>query len=133
MTTAFCDTSVLIRYFAEDDVPRALAAARLIDGDTQLVVSSAVILETVHTLRSAFGLDNPVLADVLIRFLSRSNVRVSDADKVGLIAALISARRASARRIADAVVVAAAAAAGVDFIATFDEKLTSPTVPIRLI
>lgn len=133
MTTAFCDTSVLIRYFAEDDVPRALAAARLIDGDTQLVVSSAVILETVHTLRSAFGLDHPVLADVLIRFLSRSNVRVSDAEKVGLIAALISSRRASARRIADAVVAAAATAAGVDFIATFDEKLTSPTVPIRLI
>ena len=40
----FCDTSVLIRYFAEDDPPRAFAAARLIDSDATLVVSTAALL-----------------------------------------------------------------------------------------
>lgn len=131
--SVFCDTSVLIRYFAEDDVPRALAAANLIDSDTQLVVSTGVILETVHVLRTQFAFDNPSLANLLVRFLSRTNVAISDADKGGVIGALYWTQAASARRIADAIVVSAAQRAGVESIATFDEKMTSPSVPVRML
>ena len=133
MTTVFCDTSVLIRYFAEDDVPRALAAATLIDGDADLVISTGVILEAVHVLRTDFGFDNPALAEVLIAFLSRSNVRLSDADKDDVIAALSWTQGSSARRISDAMVATAAERSGADFIATFDEKMTSRTLQVRML
>ena len=49
----FLDTSVLIRYLAADDPPRAVAAARLIDSETMVVVSTGSILETVHVMRRA--------------------------------------------------------------------------------
>ena len=131
--SVFCDTSVLIRYFAEDDIPRALAASTLVDSETQLVVSTGVILETVHVLRTQYGFANPVLSELLVRFLSRRNVTVSDADKSGLIGALYWTQGVSARRISDAIVVAAAQRAGAEAIATFDEKMASPTVPVRML
>lgn len=131
--SVFCDTSVLIRYFAEDDIPRALAAATLFDSETQLVVSTGVILETVHVLRTQYDFANPVLSELLVRFLSRRNVTVSDADKSGLIGALYWTQGVSARRISDAIVVAAAQQAGVEAIATFDDKMASPTVPVRML
>ena len=133
MTAAFCDTSVLIRYFAADDVPRALAAARLIDSEHELVVSTAVMLEAIHVLRTDYAFDNPALAQLLIRFLSRSNVRLTDADKGALISALFWTQSSSARRIGDAIVAAAAEQSSVDFIATFDEKMTSQFLPVRLL
>ena len=131
--SVFCDTSVLIRYFAEDDIPRALAASTLVDSETQLVVSTGVVLETVHVLRTQYGFANPVLSELLVRFLSRRNVTVSDADKSGLIGALYWTQGVSARRISDAIVVAAAQRAGAEAIATFDEKMASPTVPVRML
>lgn len=133
MTSAFCDTSVLIRYFAEDDIPRALAAADLIDSGTDLVLSTGVILETIHVLRTDYGIDNPVLGDLLIRFLSRTNVNLIDADKAGVLDALSWTQNSSARRIADALLSTAAEQADVDFIATFDEKLRSPFIQVRML
>lgn len=133
MTAAFCDTSVLIRYFAEDDATRALAAARLIDSEHELVVSTAVMLEAIHVLRTDYAFDNPALAQLLIRFLSRSNVRLTDADKTALIGALFWTQSSSSRRIGDAIVAAAAEQSSVDFIATFDEKMTSLFLPVRLL
>jgi predicted nucleic-acid-binding protein len=129
----FCDTSVLIRYFAEDDIARAAAAADLIDGETRLVVSTGVILETVHVLRTRYAFVNPELAGLLVTFLSRRNVSVSDADKSALIGALYWTQSVSARRISDAIIVAAAERAGAEAIVTFDESMASPTVPVRML
>lgn len=133
MTRVFCDTSVLIRYFVEDDIPRAIAAATLIESDTFLTVSTGVILEAVHVLRTEHGFTNPALAGLLGAFLSRTNIDVADADKVGLIGALYWTELVSARRIADAILVAAAQKAGVDAIATFDQGMRSQSVPVRLL
>jgi predicted nucleic acid-binding protein len=129
----FLDTSVVVRYLAEDDPPRALAAARLIDGDGTVVISGVVLLESMHALRTARGRENPELARVLIRFITRENVEVVDADKSHLVAALERSLASSARRIPDAVLAATAEHAGCDWIATFDEDFSSPTIPSRLI
>ncbi|HEX4896839.1 MAG TPA: PIN domain-containing protein [Candidatus Limnocylindrales bacterium] len=129
----FCDTSVLVRYFAEDDIPRAVAAAELIDSEQELVISTAVLVELIHALRTRHGLTNPAIGQMLVRFLSRSNVDLVDADKAATIAALLWARNSSARRIPDAVLAAAAARARVDFIATFDERFASVSVPVRML
>jgi predicted nucleic acid-binding protein len=133
MARVFCDTSVLIRYFAEDDIPRAAAAADLIDGDATLVISTGVILEALHVLRTDYGFRNPDLADLLVRFLARPNVQLADADKGGVISAIYWTQNSSARRLPDAIISVTAHQAGAEFIATFDEKMGSPTVPIRLL
>jgi predicted nucleic acid-binding protein len=129
----FLDASVVVRYLSDDDPPRALAAARLIDSDRTLVVSGVVLLETMHALRTGWGHENPTLGRALIRFLTRENVEVVDADKAHLVAALERSLSVSARRIADAVIAATAERAGCAWIATFDEAFRSPTLPSRLI
>jgi predicted nucleic acid-binding protein len=129
----FLDTSVLVRYLAEDDPARALAAARLIDGGATVVMSGVVLLEAMHALRTARRRENPDLARILIRVITRHNVELVDADKAHLVAALERSLATSARRIPDAILAATAEHAGCDWIATFDEAFASPTVPSRLI
>ena len=124
---------MLIRYFADDDPPRALAAAGLVDGGATLVVSTASIIELVHVLRTDYDIQNPVLGDGLIRFLTRDNVELVGADQGATVAAIRWSLRVSARRIPDAILAAAAEHARCDAIATFDERMASPTVPIHLL
>jgi predicted nucleic acid-binding protein len=129
----FLDASVVVRYLAEDDPPRALAAAQLIEGERTLVVSGVVLLESMHALRAGLGHENPALGRALIRLLTRENVEVADADKAHLVVALERSLAASARRISDAVIAATAEHAGCAWIATFDEAFRSPSVPARTI
>jgi len=129
----FLDTSVLIRYLAEEDPPRALAAARLIEGDRMLVLSGVVLLETIHGLRTSMGHSNSDLARAIIGFLSRSNVGLVDADRAHVVGALEWTIRSSARLIPDAILAATAMQASCDWIATFDGAFASPTVPSRLL
>jgi predicted nucleic acid-binding protein len=133
MRRVFCDTSVLVRYFAEDDIPRAAAAAQLIESDSLLVVSTGVLIELVHALRTQYGIPNPHLARLIGAFLLRSNVELSDADVNSVVTALQWSTRVSARRIPDAIVAAAAERAGCEVIVSFDEKFASPSVPVRLL
>jgi predicted nucleic acid-binding protein len=133
VTRIFCDTSVLIRYFVGDDAARSLAAARLVDGDDTLVVSTAILLEVVHALRTHYGVANPDIAMGLIRFLGQPSVELVDADRASTIAALQRTLQTSARRIPDALLAAAADRAGCAWIATFDEAFRSPTVPVRML
>lgn len=129
----FIDTSVVIRYLAEDDPPRAFAAATLIESDRVLVVSGVVLVEAIHAMRTGFGHVNPALARALIRFVTLENIELADADKGHVVAALESGMESSARKIPDALLAATAEQAGCDWIATFDEAFVSPTVPSRLL
>lgn len=129
----FCDTGILVRYFADDDPPRALAAARLIDGGDTLVISTAVLIEVVHVLRTQHGRANPEIADALIAFLTKRGVELVDADLPEAVAALRWSARVSARRVPDALISAAANHARCDLIATFDERMLAVDVPVRLL
>lgn len=129
----FCDTGILVRYFADDDPPRALAAARLIDGGDTLVISTAVLIEVVHVLRTQHGRANPEIADALIAFLTKRGVELVDADLAEAVAALRWSARVSARRVPDALISAAANHARCDMIATFDERMSAVDVPVRLL
>ena len=133
MTTVFLDTSILIRYFAEDDIPRAVAAAALIDSEASLVLSTGVVLEALHVLRTEYEMANPSLAQLLTGLLSRSNVALSDADKGAVISAIYWTQGVSSRRIPDAILAAAAEQANVDYVATFDEGFSAPSVAVRVL
>jgi len=129
----FLDTSVLVRYLSDDDPARAHAAAVLIDGEQTVVVSTGSILETIHVMRTEFGVRNPDLGRGLIRLLSKRNVELADADAPGMAAAIERTLQWSERRIPDAILSVVAERAGCDWIATFDEHFVSPLVPSRLI
>jgi predicted nucleic acid-binding protein len=129
----FLDSSVMIRYLAADDPPRALAAASLIDGDRTVVVSTGVLLETLHVLRTEFRAANPELGRAFITLLSKHNVILADADAGRVVAGIERILAVSARRIPDAIVAAAAEQAECDWIATFDEGFSSRTIPSRLL
>lgn len=133
VSRVFCDTGILVRYFADDDPPRALAAARLIDGGDTLVISTAVLIEVVHVLRTQHGRASPEIADALIAFLTKRGVELVDADLPEAVAALRWSARLSARRVPDALISAAANHARCDLIATFDERMLAVDVPVRLL
>ena len=103
------------------------------DEEAAVVLSTGVILEAVHVLRTQLGVKNPGLGQGLIKFLSRHNVSLADADAGAVVAGIERTLSRSERRIPDAILAAAAEQAGCDWIATFDEAFTSPTVPSRLI
>lgn len=129
----FCDTGILVRYFADDDPPRAFAAATLIDGDDVLVISTGVLMEVAHVLRTQHGRTNPEIAEALVAFLTKRRVELADANQAQAVAALRWSARVSARRIPDALIAAAAERAGCDMIATFDEGFTAGSVPVRML
>jgi predicted nucleic acid-binding protein len=58
---------------------------------------------------------------------------LTDADAPLVVEALRWTMDRSARRIPDAILGAAAEHAGCEVIATFDEKLASPSVPVRML
>jgi len=91
------------------------------------------LFETIHGLRTSMGHSNSDLARAIIGFLSRSNVGLVDADRAHVVGALEWTIRSSARRIPDAILAATAMQASCDWIATFDEAFSSPTVPSRLL
>ena len=80
MTRVFLDTSVLIRYLASDDPARAYALASLIDGEDTVVISTGSVIETLHVMRTDYGVRNPHLGRALIKLLSKRNVLLADAD-----------------------------------------------------
>jgi len=129
----FVDSSVLVRYLAGDDPPRAFAAASLIDGDDTVVVSTGVLFETIHTMRTEYRSSNPGLGEAMIALLTKENVELADADLGRLVASIERTLTQSARRTPDAILAAAAEQAACAWIATFDEGFASPTVPARLL
>ena len=98
-----------------------------------IVLSTGVILEAIHVLRTQLGIRNPGLGQGLIRLLSRHNVFLADADSGAVVAGIERTLSRSELRIPDAILAAAAEQASCDWIATFDEGFMSPTVPSRLI
>lgn len=126
------DTSALLRYLTNDDPPLARQVADLVEGPQPVAISSLVLLEAAHTLRSAhYGLDNPAVADAFIELLAHDNVVLTDLPSDLASAAIAAVRHLSARHVADALVAAAARHAGVSELVTNDRKFASQLVPVR--
>lgn len=68
-TTAFVDTNLLIRYFAQDDPAHTQAVHRLLEraarGEVSLVVAPVVLAEIAWVLESHFSLSLETIADYL--------------------------------------------------------------------
>ena len=113
------DSSVLVRYLAQDDEAQAALATRLLEqeltpADPGLVTVTA-LLETSWVLQRIYGQDWDTIHAIVARFLSASNLVVEHAESV----ALAIEQRA---RFADSLIHLTGRALGADRTITLDRK-----------
>lgn len=126
------DTSALLRYLTNDDPGLAAKVALVLDGPDPVSLSVVVLLEAAYALRTPpYLLDNPGIADTLIRLLAHESVYLSDMPAGLASAAITGIRHMSARHIADALIAAAAQLAGARLLVTNDRKFAAQLVPVR--
>jgi predicted nucleic acid-binding protein len=116
------DTSVVVRYIVGTPVNQAERAAKLLEGDAEAAISLVVIAETAHVLRTFYQLPRADIADVLLEFISKSNVSPIELSKADAIDALVRARAFASSPITDALIAATARARNALPVYTFDKK-----------
>ena len=125
------DTSVLVRYLVGTPEAEARRAAKLVDGEELIGVSSVAIAECAHVLRTQYGVDRADIIESLIGVVRRENVRVLG-QRADLVAAtLVRARGIPGRPIPDALIVAASLEADALPLATFDRGQARYGVAVR--
>ena len=135
MKTVFVDANVFLRFFTVDDKGQHEKAAGLLRrasaGKIALVTGPPVLFEMVWTLRSAYGISQDKVLDVLSRMSGMQGLRMTDAD---LVEEAITMCRATGQEFADAYVVASARRASAEGIATFNrrhfERMAAPLYPL---
>jgi len=118
------DTSVLVRYLAQDAPVQSPAADRLIGSLTQEnpgFIGIVTLIETLWVLRRTFHLRPGELADTVNMLLTTDVLVVQEADAVARAWALAN----EGFDLPDALVALLAAAAGCDHTATFDREAAS--------
>jgi len=117
------DTSVVVRYLVGTPLSQARRAAALIDDEaTEIGISTVVLAECAHVLRTQYEVDQRAIIDTLIDLIQRRNVRLLGGRSDLVVEMLVRARGLPVRPIPDALVVAAALEADALPLATFDRQ-----------
>jgi len=131
LTAALLDTSVIVRYLTGDPKHLSARAARIIDGETTLLVTDVVVAETAFVLSSVYGVPRRAVVDTLVELLQRRNLSLFRLDKGAVIQGLLLCRPSNRVSFADAMVWAAARSAGVEAVYSFDERFPSGGILVR--
>jgi len=119
------DTSVLVRYFAQDDAIQFAVARRLLQRelsqDAPGHVSLVALAEMAWVLRSRYQSTRDELVTIVETLLCAPNIRVQDEDAVWL--ALDDCERAGVG-VADALIATVDQHHGCSHTATFDQRAT---------
>lgn len=125
------DSSALLRYLLADDRSMARRVERALAGPEPVGVSTPVLVEAIHVLRSdPYRRENPAVSDAVIDLLGHQNVVLTDLDADLAAAAITAVRQLSPRHIADALISAAARQAGARQLLTADRTFASQLVPL---
>jgi predicted nucleic acid-binding protein len=115
------DTSVVVRYLVGTPAAQARRAAALIDDEaTEIGISTVVLAECAHVLRTQYEVEQRAIIDTLIDLIQRENVRLLGGRADLVVELLVRARGLPGRPIPDALVVAAVLEADALPLATFD-------------
>ena len=115
------DTSVVVRYLVGTPATQARRAAALIDDEaTQIGISTVVLAECAHVLRTQYEVEQRAIIDTLIDLIQRENVLILGGRADLVVELLVGARGLPGRPIPDALVVATALEADALPLATFD-------------
>lgn len=75
------DTNVLLRYFIQDDETKAAASKKLVEraakGKVVLEIPFISVVETMHTLRSFYGVGRQEISREIISFLQSAGMTTS--------------------------------------------------------
>jgi predicted nucleic acid-binding protein len=128
---ALLDTSVVVRYLLGDPPRLAARAARIIDGELQLLLTDVVIAETAYVLASVYAVPRAKVVDALVDLLQRENVAPFRLDKGAVIQGLLLCRPSARVSFADALLWAAARSGRVEAVYSFDERFPEGGVTVR--
>lgn len=129
--TALLDTSVVVRYFVnEDETP---AATRLIESGEALHIPLVVISETAHVLHTVYRVPRSEVVDVLLSLLERDGIDVLDVPTDLVREALLLARPSGRVSVDDCLIWALARAAGSDTVVhSFDQRFPRDGIDLRV-
>lgn len=129
---ALVDTSILIRYLINDRVEIAEAVRAFIDDTESLVLSEVVIAEAAYVLMSNYGVPREAVVDGLVGLLRRGNIETLSTPTELVVDALALCRPSGRVSFADALVWAAARAAGRDTVVySLDRRFPSAEIDLR--
>lgn len=126
---ALLDTSVVVRYFMQDQPHLALASTRVLEGEDRLFVSDVAIAEVAHVLMSTYRIPRERVIDQLVAFLLRDNVGTLSIPKELVLGALAKCRPSGRVSIPDALIWASARAEGTP-VYTFDRRFPAEGITV---
>lgn len=131
--TAVLDTSVLIRYVVDEPPEQAQHAARVIESDRPLALSTVALAEAGFVLTRVYGIPRPVAVDALVRLLARPNLSVLEIPKSDAVEALLLCRPSNRVSFADALIWAAARTTAKRHVITFNRRFPSVDIERELL
>lgn len=120
--TAFLDTSIVVRYLTGDPPQMAERAARILDGEEELILTDVVLAETAYVLTSFYRVPRRTAVDTLIDLILKRNVSLHGREKTTAIEAMLLCRPSKRVSFVDALVWSLARASGLGRIYTFDDR-----------
>ena len=129
--SGFLDTSFVVRYLTADSPALAERAARVLDGQGELVLTDVVLVETAYVLTSVYRIPREVVVDGLVALVQKENLSVFGMEKGPVLQALLMCRSSGRVSFADAMLWAAARSAGAEAVYSFDERFPVDAVEIR--
>lgn len=131
--TSFLDTSVVVRYLTGEPPALAASARALIeDGNEVLTLLPVVLAETAFVLTSRYVMGRADVVDALSDLVTRENVTVEGLPADAVVEALALVRPSGRVSFPDALVWAAARAAGQDtVIYSLDRRFPSGEIDLR--
>ena len=127
--SALLDTSVVVRYFMQDQPHLALASTRVVESEDHLQVSDVAIAEVAHVLMSTYRVPRERVVDQIVAFLRRDNVGTLNIPKEVVLAALAKSRPSGRVSIPDALIWAAARSEDLP-VYTFDRRFPTEEVTV---
>jgi len=121
-SSAFLDTSYIVRYLTNDPQEMAAQAAAVIDSDEPLVLSEMALLETAYVLTSVYRVPRADIVDALMDLVQRSNLHLAHLTKPRVLAALRLCRDSKRHSFTDALLWAQARDSGAERLYSFDRN-----------
>lgn len=110
--SAFLDANIVVRYIMRDVPESNDAVRRIIEEESDLVLSEGILNEIAFVLTSNYRLDRRDVVDALVALIQRENIRVHNLDAALVIEALMLCRPSHRISFADAMLWAVARSAG---------------------
>ena len=128
---ALLDTSFIVRYLTDDPADMAARAARVIDSQRVLGLSTVVLAEVWYVLQARYHVPREAVLVALLNLVSRANIRVLHVSKELVVAALELCRPSGRVSIADALIWAETRQAGIPTVYSFDRRFPAVDLDVR--